>query len=571
MDIYYLLKQDIEKILLTQYPHLEFEKVRHFVVEEPKNEKYGDLSTNIALVSAKSLQTTPFQIAHILIPLLEEIDYINTVSIEGGGFINFTIENHMWYKILTSVLSDSTYFGKSDIGKNLEVNLEYVSANPTGPLHIGHTRGAIYGDALAGLLKFTGFNVTKEYYINDAGGQIAILTQSLYLRYLEIVHQKSLDLPPGFYPGQYLIDAAQQLYEQYVDSLERMTESERSTIIKAFALKSMMKLIKDDLNALNIKHDIFFSEQNLHDSQSVSEAIAKLEKLGLVYKDILEPPKGKLPEDWVPREQLLFRSSDFGDDVDRPLTKEDKSWTYFASDIAYAENKIQRGFKLLIYILGADHGGYVARTKAIINALSQNQVQCNIKLCQLVKFVENGKPLKMSKRRGVFASARDVIQEVGGDVVRFIMLTRKNDIELEFDIVKTKEQSKDNPVFYVQYAYVRSRSLLAKIDKTILYSADLELLSNKPEMELIKTIASFPNMIKYSAIACEPHRVAFYLINLASKFHTLWNYSEDGKFYRFIVENDKDITASRLYLVRAVQQTIKNGLSIIGINPLERM
>ena len=291
----------------------------------------------------------------------------------------------------------------------------------------------------------------------------------------------------------------------------------------------------------------------------------------MVYTDILEPPKGKLPDNWVAREQLLFRSSNFGDDIDRPLTKEDKSWTYFASDMAYAENKIQRGFKLLIYIFGADHGGYVTRTKAVINALSNNKVKCDIKLCQLVKFVENGKPLKMSKRKGVFTTARDVIKEVGGDVVRFIMLTRKNDIELEFDIVKTKEQSKDNPVFYVQYAYVRSRSLLAKIDSKMLDNADLTLLSKKPEMELIKIIASFPHMVRNSSIACEPHRLAFYLIHLASKFHTLWNYSKDGQFYRFIIENDNDITSSRLYLVRAVQQVLKNGLGIIGINPLERM
>ena len=571
MDIYYLLKQDIEKILLTQYRHLEFKKVRHFVVEEPKNEKYGDLSTNVALVSSKLLKTSPHNIAEALKPLLTKIDYIQSVSIAGAGFINFVIKHNIWHKMLESVLQEGSNFGKSDIGHDLKVNLEYASPNPTGPMHIGHTRGAIYGDTLANLLQFTGFNVIKEYYINDAGGQIQILTQSLYWRYLEIVSKKKLEMKEGFYPGAYLIDVAKDLYDKYHDKLQHINASDRNDIIKNCAVQSMMSLIKDDLHLLNIKHDIFFSEQTLYDSNAIENSIAKLEKLDLVYRDKLEPPKGKLPSNWKPREQRLFRSSNFGDDVDRPLTKEDNSWTYIASDIAYADNKIQRGFNLLIYILGVDHIGYISRLKSALNALSNNEVKCDIKLCQLVKFVENGKPLKMSKRQGVFTTARDVIKEVGGDVVRFIMLTRKNDIELEFDIVKTKEQSKDNPVFYVQYACVRCCSLLAKIDKKILDNADLGLLYKKPEIELIQIIASFPNMIRNSSIACEPHRIAFYLIHLASKFHTLWNYSENGQFYRFIIENDNNITASRLYLVRAVQQVLKNGLDIIGITPLERM
>jgi arginyl-tRNA synthetase len=484
------------------------------------------------------------------------------------------LKDAFWPRVLKAALAAGEGYGASQIGVGQKVNVEYVSANPTGPLHVGHCRGAIFGDALASLLVLAGYEVIKEYYINDAGAQVDVLAQSAYLRYREALGEKIGEIPPGLYPGDYLKPVGQKLKEEFGDSL--LGKDDYLPIVRARTIDLMMDMIRDDLASLNIKQEIFFSEKSLHASGAVAEAIAKLREKGLVYQGSLPPPKGEVNEDWEDREQTLFRSTQFGDDIDRPLMKSDGSFTYFASDVAYTSDKISRGFSQLIYVLGADHGGYVKRLQALGKAFAGSDVQVDPKLCQLVKLFRNGEPVRMSKRAGEFVTLRDVVDEVGSDVVRFMMLYRKNEAPLDFDFAKVTEQSKDNPVFYVQYAHARICSVLrnaaeAGFVTTEATHVDFSLLQDGAEMVLIRKVAEFPRMVEAAALAHEPHRISFYLYELASDFHSLWNKGKELPQLRFILPSENSLTITRLAFLRAIRYSLANGLRILGVTPVEEM
>jgi arginyl-tRNA synthetase len=463
------------------------------------------------------------------------------------------------------------------LGNGLKVNVEYVSANPTGPLHVGHCRGAVFGDALATLLQTTGFDVTKEYYINDFGSQVDTLARSAHLRYLEALGQDIGEIPAGLYPGDYLVPVGQALANEFGTSLKDKPETEWLDVVRSKAIAMMMDLIRDDLASLNIKQDLFFSEKSLHTSGAVGDVVAYLESKGSIFKGRLDKPKGEVPEDWEDREQTLFRSTAYGDDVDRPLKKSDGSYTYFASDVAYSKNKIDRGFSELVYVLGADHGGYVKRLEAVAASLSgDKKVEVVVRLCQLVKLFRNGEPVRMSKRAGEFVTLLEVVDEVGADVVRFMMLMRKNEAPLEFDFAKVTEQSKDNPVFYVQYAHARICSVLRKAEEQGITGdnpdlADFDQLTDESEIGLIRKIAAFPRLVEAAALAHEPHRISFYIHELASEFHALWNKGKEAPQLRFIVEGDAKLTKTRLAFLSAIRYCIANGLGILGLKPAENM
>ncbi|MDN5248297.1 MAG: arginine--tRNA ligase [Wolbachia endosymbiont of Tyrophagus putrescentiae] len=537
--------------------------VTNFIVESPSNRIHGDIYTNVAMVLAKCEKKNPTKIAEILAKEFELFDEVAKVEVAGPGFINMHLKAKVWHEILKQINEQKTDFGNLDIGNNQPINVEFVSANPTGPLHIGHARGAVFGDVLANLLKKVGYKVTKEYYINDAGAQIDTLVQSVYLRYREALGEK-ISIDQGLYPGEYLKPIGEELVKKYGRELLD------SQIISDYALKSILQMIKEDLNLLKVEHDVFTSEYEIQKSGKIEESIKILSDKGLVYEGYLEKPKGKENENWTARKQTLFRSTQFGDDVDRALKKEDGSWTYFASDIAYHYDKISRGFNYMVVELGSDHGGYVKRLKAIVSALSNDQAKIEVKLHNIVNFFENGKPVKMSKRSGNFLTARDVIEEVGSDITRFIMLTRKNDMVLDFDFAKVKEQSKDNPVFYVQYAHARAHSLMRNAPK-VFPDADLSLLESEGELFLIKTLAKWPDVVEISAKLCEPHRITFYLLEVAEAFHVLWGYGKTDLNMRFILENNLDLTAARIFLVQAVAHVIASGFSILNIEPLKEM
>jgi arginyl-tRNA synthetase len=548
-------------------------------IEIPKDKLNGDLSCNIAMIIASKQNVNPKEVANKIKELLSHHAYIASIEVAGPGFINFTIRADYWHNSIKEILSDDQNFFKIDIGKGLKVNIEYVSANPTGPMHIGHARCAVYGDVLARILTYTGYDVTKEYYVNDAGSQVSDLVRTVIMRYKEALTGEKIKIPEGLYPGEYLIDVGKKLVELYSDKLLSMPESESHELIMKFAVQEMLALIKQDLEDLDIKHDVFFSEKSLHDNGKIAEVVQQLTTMDLIYEGQLPPPKGKVTESWDSRVQKLFRSTRFGDSQDRPIEKSDGSWSYFASDIAYAKNKIDRGSDHLIYVLGADHSGYVKRIKAIVEAFGKNQVKVDVKICQLVNFVEYGESIKMSKRSGNFTSVRDVTTEVGKDIIRFMMITRRNDMSLDFDLAKVKEQSKDNPVFYVQYAHVRTISILSKakelmplsFNKFLVHEYDLSLLALEEEIEIIKQLASWPKVLEASAKYSEPHRVAFYLINLASKFHSLWNFEKENNDYRFLVEDDIELTAARLALAKSIQKIIGTGFDVIGVTSMSRM
>ena len=548
-------------------------------IEIPKDKLNGDLSCNIAMIIASKQNVNPKEVANKIKELLSHHAYIASIEVAGPGFINFTIRADYWHNSIKEILSDDKDFFKIDIGKGLKVNIEYVSANPTGPMHIGHARCAIYGDVLARILSYTGYDVTKEYYVNDAGSQVSDLARTVIMRYKEALTGEKIKIPEGLYPGEYLIDVGKKLVELYSDKLLSMPESESHELIMKFTIQEMLALIKQDLEDLDIKHDVFFSEKSLHDNSKIEEVVQQLTTMDLIYEGQLPPPKGKITESWDSRVQRLFRSTRFGDSQDRPIEKSDGSWSYFASDIAYAKNKIDRGSDHLIYVLGADHSGYVKRIKAIVEALGKNKVKVDVKICQLVNFVEYGESIKMSKRSGNFTSVRDVTTEVGKDIIRFMMITRRNDMSLDFDLAKVKEQSKDNPVFYVQYAHVRTISILSKakelmpqsFNKFLVHEYDLSLLALEEEIEIIKQLASWPKVLEASAKYSEPHRVAFYLINLASKFHSLWNFEKENNDYRFLVEDDIELTAARLALAKSIQKIIGTGFDVIGVTSMSRM
>ena len=557
---------------LTPRQPVNTEKV---VVELPREESHGDLACNAAMVLAKQVGMAPRDLAALLAEQLNSHDQIDAVEIAGPGFLNITLKPGIWPAELSAILSDGARYGQSDIGEGRSVNVEFVSANPTGPLHAAHARGAIFGDALANLLAFCGFKVTREYYINDAGTQVDTLARSAFLRYREALGEEGITIPDGLYPGEYLKDVGEALKARYQDSLRDQPEAVTLPVVRSFAIDAMMDGIKTDLRDLGIEMDVFSSERQLVEQGRVDEAIEALAERGLVYHGVLAPPKGQLPEDWEEREQMLFRSTVFGDDIDRPLQKSDGSWTYFASDVSYHLDKLNRTGGALIDVWGADHGGYVKRMTAATQALSGQLGMLDVKLCQLVTLLDGGKPVKMSKRAGTFVTLRDVMDNVGADVMRFIMLTRRNDQTLEFDYAKVTEKSRENPVFYVQYAYARASSVLrqdgvpARIAENS--GADLSLLTDVHELRLIKQLASWPSVVQAAAITHEPHRLAFYLIDLAALFHGLWNAGRDNPALRFILESDAELTKARLDLVAASAAVIKSGLSLLSVAAPEEM
>lgn len=562
--------------------------LQRFVVEPPRDPSHGDFATNAAMVYAKEAKpffANPRQLAVEIAVALADHPDVAEAEVAGPGFINIRVKPAVFARVLHAALKQGRDFGRPEASGagRLRVNVEYVSANPTGPMHVGHGRGAVFGDALANLLAFAGREVTREYYINDAGAQVDVLARSAYLRYREALGEAMGEIPEGLYPGAYLKGIGVALIEKYGRDLLGRPEGEWLADVRKLAIEAMMEMIQADLAALNIQHEVFFSERSLthgEDGDCVAAAIADLRRRGLVYEGRLPPPKGQPAEDWEDREQTLFRSTDFGDDVDRPLMKSDGSYTYFASDIAYHKTKIDRGYALLIDVWGADHGGYVKRMRAAVEALSEGRTSLDVKLCQLVRLMRDGEPVKMSKRSGEFITMRDVVDEVGVDAVRFMMLFRKNDATLEFDLNKVIEQSKDNPVFYVQYAHARAKSALRQGVATIpgldvssqaLSSADLGLLEDEGEIQLIKLIAQYPRIIEAAAQMDEPHRIAFYLHDLASSLHGHWTRGKDRPQLRFLNEDSPNVTVARLALVTALATVLASGLAILGVTAPEEM
>lgn len=546
-------------------------------VEPPRDAAHGDMATNAAMVLAKPSSCKPRDIAQRLATLLSADPRLASVEVAGPGFLNLRLASTLWADVLRAILADPAGYGRATVGAGIKVNVEYVSANPTGPLHVGHTRGAVFGDALASMLDFAGYDVTREYYINDGGAQVDVLARSVYLRYLE-AHGQEVAFEDGTYPGDYLIAVGQALKEKVGDSYLGKGEQVWLEDVREFSTLAMMELIREDLLALGVKMDVFYSEKSLYGTGLIEAAIEDLKSKGLIYQGVLEPPKGKKPEDWEPREQTLFRSTDHGDDVDRPVQKSDGSWTYFAPDIAYHYDKVQRGFDQLIDVFGADHGGYVKRMKAAVSALSYDKTSLDIKLTQLVKLFKNGEPFKMSKRAGTFVTLRDLVDQVGADATRFVMLTRKNDAPLDFDFDKVMEQTKENPVFYVQYAHARICSVMRKaqlagvaVEDAVLQAADLAGLTDAAELTLAAKLAEFPRLIEIAARSNEPHRIAFYLYDLASEFHALWNKGNEQPELRFLQEGNLATSQAKIALIRATAVVISNGLGILGVQPAQEM
>lgn len=557
---------------------IDFSRV---VVEPPRDASHGDMATNAAMVLAKEAKAKPRELADKFAEKLRADDLVASVDVAGPGFINLTLKPQVWADALRTVLREGSAYGKSAIGNADKVNVEYVSANPTGPMHVGHCRGAVFGDALCGLLQFAGYAVTREYYINDAGAQVDVLARSAYLRYLEATGDVIGEIPEGLYPGDYLVPVGQALAAEYGDKLKAMSEGAWLPIVRIKAIAAMMEMIKGDLAALQIKHDVFFSERSLIETgnNKVTETIDFLRAKGDIYEGRLPPPKGKPVEDYEDREQTLFRATAYGDDVDRPLIKSNGGYTYFASDIAYHKNKIDRGFLDMIDVFGADHGGYIKRMQAAVKGVSAGKATLDIKVVQLVRLLRDGEPVKMSKRSGDFVTLREVVDEVGSDAVRFMMLFRKNDAVLDFDLAKVIEQSKDNAVFYVQYGHARGHSIFKNAREMIpdlpeddaaraayLGNAAVERLTDPAELSLLKLLALYPRMIEAAAVAHEPHRIAFYLYDLASEFHALWTRGRDLPYLRFIMTNDAEITRARLAMVQGVVSVLASGLAVLGVH-----
>jgi arginyl-tRNA synthetase len=552
------------------------------LVEPPRDASHGDLATNAAMAVAKAAKANPRQLAELIAEDIRTDPRVRAASVAGPGFINIALAPHVLHEVIRAALLDPEGFGRSGQGAGAAVNVEYVSANPTGPMHVGHGRGAVFGDALANLLAFAGFRVTREYYVNDAGAQVDVLARSAFLRYREALGEEVGAIPEGLYPGDYLVPVGASLAEAHGAALCDLPEQEWLPIVRAVAIEAMMAMIRDDLASLDIRHDVFFSERSLSkgDTDRIRESIDDLRAKGLVYQGRLPPPKGQLPEDWEDREQTLFRATEFGDDVDRPLLKSDGSYTYFAADVAYHRSKFERGFASMIDVWGADHGGYVKRMQAAVRAVSQGSAELDVKLCQLVKLLRGGEPVKMSKRSGDFVTLREVVDEVGRDPVRFMMLYRKNDAPLDFDLAKVLEQSKDNPVFYVQYAHARCASVFRQAGDAFggslpqsreLAGADLTVLTDETEIELQRRIAGYPRIVEAAAQAHEPHRIAFYLYDLSSVFHGLWNKGKDLPQLRFVKHDDERSTLARLALLGALKAVLASGLGTLGVGAPDEM
>ncbi len=566
-------------------PGLDLTRV---AVEPPRDPAHGDLATNAAMVLAGAVKQNPMALAE-QIGLAMAARELATGAYRGRdfrmaaarpGFLNITLAPQIWHAQLRAVLRAGVGFGDSALGNGERVNVEFVSANPTGPMHVGHGRGAVVGDALAALLAKAGFAVEREYYINDAGAQVDVLARSLHLRYREALGEAVGSVPNGLYPGEYLVETGRTLAERDGRRWLDRPESEWLGPVREFAIAQMMALIGEDLAALGVRHDGFVSERALVEAGGIDDCLEALRDRGLIYTGILEPPKGKLPDDWEPRAQTLFRATQFGDDLDRPLKKSDGSWTYFAADIAYHRDKFRRGFANMIDVWGADHGGYVKRMQAAVKAVTDGAAALDVKLCQLVNLFDKGAPVRMSKRAGTFVTLREVVDEVGKDVFRFMMLTRRNDQALDFDFAKVAEQSKDNPVFYVQYAHARCASVMRHaveafpeddLSDMALAAAQLDRLADPAELALIRQLAQWPRLVEGAAEAHEPHRIAFYLQEVAAQFHMLWNKGRDEATLRFILTADPALTRARLALIRGVAIVIASGLAVIGVAPVEEM
>jgi arginyl-tRNA synthetase len=555
------------------------------VVEPPREASHGDLATNAAMALAKDAGLKPRDLAEKIAAELRKLPEVTNTEIAGPGFINLTLDPAVWRVALAAIVRAGADYGRGTVGVAKPVNVEYVSANPTGPMHVGHCRGAVFGDALANLLAVAGFAVTREYYINDAGGQVDVLARSAFLRYREALGENIGAIPEGLYPGDYLVPVGAALAKEYGDKLKAMPESQWLPLIRAKAIAMMMAMIRDDLAALNVKHDVFFSERSLIEgSDKVGATIEQLRANGQVYEGRLPPPKGAPVEDYEDREQTLFRATSFGDDVDRPLKKYDGSYTYFASDIAYHKSKFDRGFRDMIDVWGADHGGYIKRMKAAVKAVSDESAELDVKIVQLVKLMRAGVEVKMSKRSGEFITLREVVDEVGRDAVRFMMLYRKNDAPLDFDLAKVIEQSKDNPVFYVQYGHARGHSVFRNAAEALpdlpaegaartayLSQAELARLDDPGELSLMRKLALYPRLVEAAALAHEPHRVAFYLYELASEFHGQWSRGTGAPHLRFIIEHDPQLTVARLALVQGLVTVLASGLALLGVEAPNEM
>ena len=596
MDIFARVRLQVVAALRAIVPDLADDVAARVEVTPPRDAAHGDMATNAALLAAKPARRKPADIAAELVTRLSALEDVAEANAAGPGFVNLRLHAGAWRDVLPEILVDGEAFGDSTMGDGQKVNVEYVSANPTGPMHIGHCRGAVVGDALANLLAKAGFDVTKEYYINDSGAQVATLAWAAYFRYLQALGTKvteeefSEEVPGGLqYRGEYLIEVGANLKAMFADTLADRDEDGNATIaaphvwleqVRAFTIAAMMDTVRDDLRLLGVEQDIFVSERAMVEAGAVDTAIGKLEAAGLIYEGVLEPPKGKTPEDWEPREQTLFRSTDFGDDVDRPLRKSDGSNTYFANDIAYHADKVARGFTTMIDVWGADHGGYVKRMQSAVKAISGNTATLDIVLCQIVHIVRDGQPVRMSKRAGTYITLRDLIEEVGADAVRFTMLTRKSDAQMEFDLDQVLAQTRENPVFYVHYAHARCRSVLRAAAEALgadtvtdaaLARVDLTALAAMEELALIRRLAAWPRIVEAAALAREPHRIAFALYDLAGDFHMLWNRGRDEATLRFLQSDDPAGTRARLALVAATAMVIRSGLKVMGVGPVEEM
>ncbi|MGQ0682813.1 arginine--tRNA ligase [Bradyrhizobium sp.] len=560
-------------------PNVDFSRI---VVEPPRDASHGDMATNAAMVLAKDAKSKPRELADRIAEKLRADDLISAVDVAGPGFINLTLKPSAWISELRTVLGEGAAYGQSAIGAAQKVNVEYVSANPTGPMHVGHCRGAVFGDALASLLQFAGFDVVREYYINDAGAQVDVLARSAFLRYREALGEDIGAIPEGLYPGDYLKPVGEALAQEHGDKFKAMSEAAWLPVVRARAIAMMMDAIKGDLAALNIKHEVFFSERSLIEAgnNKVAETIDFLRAKGDIYEGSLPPPKGKPVEDYEDRVQTLFRATAYGDDVDRPLIKSDGSYTYFASDIAYHKNKYDRGFRDLIDVWGADHGGYIKRVQAAIKAVTDDKATLDVKIVQLVRLLRAGEQVRMSKRSGDFVTLREVVDEVGSDAVRFMMLFRKNDAVLDFDLAKVIEQSKDNAVFYVQYGHARGHSVFRNAREEVvpdlpeeagarlayLAGSAVERLTEPSELEILRRLAVYPRTVEAAATAHEPHRIAFYLYDLASEFHALWTKGRDLPHLRFIINHDAELTKARLAMVQGVVSVLASGLAVLGVH-----
>ncbi|HUX78712.1 MAG TPA: arginine--tRNA ligase [Alphaproteobacteria bacterium] len=552
---------------------LDFEKI---TTEPPRDPSHGDLATNAAMVLAKATHKNPRELGELIAKELETLPSVEEVSVAGPGFINLKLSPTFWYQELLTILEKQEEYGTSTLGLGEKINLEYVSANPTGPIHAGHGRVAVIADVLANLLEKVGYRVLREYYINDAGAQAEKLAKSTYLRYREALGEEIAEIPEGYYPGDYLKEVGQALVERDGSKWLSTSEQEWLEPFREFTVNAMMSKIRKDLDLMGISHEVFTSEVELYQAGAIEAAIKTLKENGLIYEGILEPPKGKIVEDWEPRPQLLFRSADFGDDVDRPLQKSDGSWTYFAGDIAYHYDKFRRGYTQMIDVWGADHGGYIKRVSSAVKAITQDQGHLDVIICQIVNFMEGGQPVKMSKRAGTFIEVRDVIEKVGKDAFRFMMITRKSDAHLDFDFKKVLEQTKDNPVFYIQYAHARCHSVM-RIAREVFPDWEktppqgLELLNDPDELHLLKLLAGWPRQVEIAALAREPHRLSYYLYEIAQQFHMLWNKGKENTYLRFIAAQNRELTRARLSMIQGVTHVIASGLQIFGVTPVEEM